>query len=320
MQLTYSTPSQTFLYTQNTILPYALWFYRLLIEDNRMFKISVFTVMIPDLLPEAAALALQANGYDGVEWRVHNGPVDADKPPAFWANNYCTLPLSREGAQRGKAAAAEAGLAMPGLGTYIDVGDMDSVEQAIEFATITGAHNIRVNPGRWPDPDGLSYAESYDRARAFLSDCEELAKRAGKRIIIEMHHGTIVCSASLSHRLVSHFDPQYIGVLHDAGNCVHEGYEDYDMGIQLLGPYLAHVHIKNARYAPPADGKGVWKAQWSALDDGVVNWENLFGALKKANYDGWLGLEDFSGTYPTQEALPQDIKFLREQIARVYGE
>ena len=284
-----------------------------------MFKISVFTVMIPDLTPEAGAQALKEHGYAGVEWRVHNGPVDTNKAPAFWANNFCTLPLTPEGPRRGKAAADAAGLEMPGLGTYIDVGEMEAVEQALEFAKITGAHNVRVNPGRWPDPDGLSYAESYERAKAFLANCEALAKRAGKRIIAEMHHGTITCSASLSHRLVSHFNPDYIGVLHDAGNCVHEGFEDYDLGIQLLGPYLAHVHIKNAKYAAPAGGSDVWVAKWSALDDGVVNWDNLFGALKKANYSGWLGVEDFSATYPTAEALPNDMAFLKTAIERVYG-
>jgi sugar phosphate isomerase/epimerase len=284
-----------------------------------MFKISVFTVMIPDLTPEAGAMALKEHGYAGVEWRVHNAPVDTSKAPAFWANNYCTLPLTPEGAQQGKAAADAAGLEMPGLGTYIDAGDMESVEQAVEFARITGAHNIRVNPGRWPDPDGLSYADSFKRAQTFMANCQAQAKRAGKRIIVEMHHGTIVCSASLSHRLVSLYDPEYIGVLHDAGNCVHEGFENYDMGIQLLGPYLAHVHIKNAKYAPPASETGIWTATWSALDDGVVNWDDLFGALKKANYTGWLGVEDFSGTYPTAEALPNDIAFLQSAIERIYG-
>jgi sugar phosphate isomerase/epimerase len=284
-----------------------------------MFKISVFTVMIPDLTPEAGAQALKEHGYAGVEWRVHDGPVDTSQEPAFWANNYCTLPLTPDGARRAKAAADAAGLEMPGLGTYINVGDVTEVEKGLEFAQITGAHNVRVNPGRWPDPDGLSYAASFDRAKKFLADCQALAKQAGKRIIVEMHHGTITCSAGLAHRLVSNFDPQYIGVLHDAGNCVHEGYENYDMGIQLLGPYLAHVHIKNARYYPPEGGSGVWKARWSALEDGVVDWDELFGALKNAQYAGWLGVEDFSATYPTSEVLPHDIQFLQDAIARVYG-
>jgi sugar phosphate isomerase/epimerase len=283
-----------------------------------MFKISVFTVMIPDLTPEQAGQALRQHGYDGVEWRVATPNFSTSQPPSFWANNFCTLAPTVEEAHRAKAIADAHNLGVPGLGTYIDVGNVAAVEQAMIFAQITGARNVRVNPGRWPDPDGLSYADSFDRAKRFLADCEALGKRTGVRTIIEMHHGTIVCSAGLSHRLVAAFDPDYIGVLHDAGNCVHEGFENYDMGIQLLGPYLAHVHIKNAAYDRPASG-GVWTSRWAPLEDGVVNWDNLFGALKKANYQGWLGIEDFSAVRPTAEALPYNLQFLKNAIDRVYN-
>jgi sugar phosphate isomerase/epimerase len=253
-----------------------------------------------------------------VEWRVKDGPIDRNQAPAFWANNYCTLPLSDEGGQRAKAAAEAAGLAIPGLGTYIDVGNVESVEKAMSFARICGARNTRVHPGGWPDPQGLSFADSFERARKFLRDCEALSKQYGVRAVIEMHHRTIACSASLCRRLVEGFDPEHIGVIHDAGNGVYEGFEDYDMAFQILGPYLTHVHVKNGKYAD--NGHGLWEATWAALDNGVVNWTNLFGALKKNHYSGWLGLEDFSGTYPTHEALPNDLKFLKETIARVQGE
>ena len=284
-----------------------------------MLKISVFTVMIPDLTPEDGGKALKANGYDGVEWRVTAPKMDKSKTPEFWSNNWCTLDLTPDEARRARAIAEANGLTIPGVGTYIEVGDVAAAEQAMEFAQICGARNVRVNPGRWPDPDGLSYADSYARARKFLGDCEALSKRYGVRAMIEIHHGTIVCSAALAHRLVDGFDPDHIGVLHDAGNMVHEGFENYDMGIQLLGPYLAHVHVKNGAYEQPAGG-GVWQSRWSPLEDGVVNWDNLFAALKKANYQGWLGVEDFSNVRPTSEALAFNLKFLKEAVARAYGE
>jgi sugar phosphate isomerase/epimerase len=273
--------------------------------------------MIPDLTPEDAAQAMKQHGYAGAEWRVKDGEYDESQAPAFWSNNRCTLPLSDEGARRAKAAADSAGLETPGLGTYIDVGDLESVEKGLSFAKICGARNVRVNPGRWPDPEGLSFAKSFARGRKFLTECEALAKTAGKRVIIEMHHGTIVTSATLCRKMVEGFDPDYIGVLHDAGNGVYEGFENYDLALQELGPYLAHVHVKNARYV--SDGKGLWSATWAPLEDGVVNWTDLFTALKKFNYDGWLGLEDFSGAYPTAEALPHDIAFLTEQYNKVHG-
>jgi sugar phosphate isomerase/epimerase len=94
---------------------------------------------------------------------------------------------------------------------------------------------------------------------------------------------------------------------------VYEGYEDYRLGVEVLGPYLAHVHIKNAVYQR-AVGEKVWRATWSPLEEGVVDWEALFDALRMVNYDGWLGLEDFSRARPTHEALRHNIAFLRQFV------
>jgi len=45
---------------------------------------------------------------------------------------------------------------------------------------------------------------------------------------------------------VSDFDLRYIGIIYDLGNMVHEGYENYKLGLELLGDYLSYVHVKNA--------------------------------------------------------------------------
>lgn len=287
-----------------------------------MFNISVFTVMLPELTPEAGAQALQRHGYAGVEWRVVDDANAQAAParPAFWDSNRCTLPLSEEGAIQARDLAAAHDLAIPGLGTYINVGDLELTERAMRFAQTCGARNVRVNPGRWPDPDGLSYADSFARATRFLEGCQELARQHNVRAIVELHHRTITCSAALAHRLVNPYDPDFIGVLHDAGNMVHEGYEQYDLGLQLLGPYLAHVHVKNARHYPPDAGAGLWQTDWAPLEDGAVDWVALFAALKKANYSGWLGIEDFSDARPAEEALPYNLQFLNAAIARAFDQ
>ena len=281
-----------------------------------MLKLSVFTVMLPDLTPEEAGVAIKEAGYDGIEWRVTTPRIDTGAAPSFWMNNFCTLDVTEADAKRARQIGDDNGLALPGLGTYINVGDVELTERAMNFARICGAPQVRINPGRWPEP-GISYAESFDRARRYLAECQQLARRYSIRAIVEIHHGTLTPSAALAHRLVSEFDPQYIGVLYDSGNMVFEGYEHYDMGLQLLGPYLSHVHVKNAAYSGP-DTDGVWRANWAPLAEGVVDWAAFFGALKKNGYDGWVGLEDFSGTYPSREALAQDMALLKAQIEKAY--
>lgn len=274
-------------------------------------KVGVFTVMLPDLTPEEAARALGEAGYDGVEWRVKaTHQEQRGDAPSFWGNNLCTFEPTEEEAERARTLAASAGLDIPNLGSYIGVGDVEATEAAMRFAKRAGSPQLRVSAGA---PEG-GYAESFARARGFLAEVEGLAKRYGVRALIEVHHRTICPSASLTHRLVSHFDPEAIGVIYDPGNMAFEGYEDYCVGLELLGPYLAHVHLKNTRYDRPQGG-GVWQAGWAPLEDGVVNFPQLFAALRRVGYDGWLSVEDFSAARSSREALVHNLAFIRTHLA-----
>jgi sugar phosphate isomerase/epimerase len=271
----------------------------------------VFTVMLPDMLPEEAAQAMKAAGYAGVEWRVKSTPESVRaEAPSFWGNNLCTFAPTTAAAEQARDIAQANGLAIPGLGTYIDVGDVAAVEQAMALARICGAGQVRVGAGHWP-AEG-SYAASFTRARTFLGETQALAKQYGVKAVIEIHHRTIVPSATLAHRLVSGLDPDYVGVIHDAGNMVYEGFEEYRLGLELLGPYLAHVHLKNAAWQRPVAG-GIWRATWTPFEDGVVDWPALFAALRAVGYEGWLGIEDFSQAWPSGEALVFNYQFVRSQ-------
>lgn len=283
-----------------------------------MLKLCVFTVMLPDLTPEDAARELHEAGYDGVEWRVTTTPENRrSEAPSFWGNNYCTFAPTQEDAQRAGQIAQANGLAIPGLGTYINVGDLAATENAMQFAQTCGAKQIRVSAGSWPQ-EGRKYAGVFAAARDFLDGAQALAKKYGVKALVEIHHNTIIPSAALTFRLVDGFDPAHIGVIHDAGNMVHEGYEEYRMGLELLGAYVTHVHVKNGAWKRPENG-GVWKSQWAPLDDGTVNFDALFTALKSVGYDGWIGVEDFSSARPSKEALRWNLTFLKDIIGRTYN-
>ena len=272
-------------------------------------KFGVFTVMLPDLTPDEAVQALADTGYDGVEWRVVRVPDTVrDQAPSFWGNNFCTLAPTIQEGERARSLAAQTGLAIPNLGTYINVGDLPAVEEAMAFARAAGAPSIRVGVGRTGGDE--SYGTLYEETVAFLGNVESLARANGIKAMVEMHHGTITASAAGARRVVEHFDPDLIGVIHDCGNMVHEGFENYRMGLELLGPYLGHVHVKNAAYSRPNEG-GVWRSHWAPLQDGVVDFPALFAALRVINYDGWIVVEDFSQAFDTRTALRENIQFLR---------
>jgi sugar phosphate isomerase/epimerase len=277
-------------------------------------KVGVFTVCLPDLTPEEAVREIAAAGYEGVEWRVARVPEEVrGQEPSFWGNNLCTLEPTREEVRRARSLCEGAGLEVAGLGTYIGVGDLDAVNVAMNFARMAGAPQIRVGSGSL---EGATYAQRFEEARRFLMGVEELAGQHGVKALVEIHHDTICPSASLAHRLVSGSDSDAIGVTFDPGNMALEGFEDYRIGTELLGPYLAHVHLKNAALDRPENG-GAWRPRWAPLEDGVVDFERLFEALRVAGYEGWLMIEDFSAARPTREALRHNLGFIRDLVDHV---
>ena len=86
------------------------------------------------------------------------------------------------------------------------------------------------------------------------------------------------------------------------------------MGIELLGPYLAHVHLKNSQWAvrgKRASGEAIWKAEAAAIDQGIIDMRCFMDALRAAEYDGYCSFEDFSETGTTLAKLDYNLRYIR---------
>ncbi|MEM8530394.1 MAG: sugar phosphate isomerase/epimerase family protein [Chloroflexota bacterium] len=277
-------------------------------------KFAIFTVGLPEFSPEEALTQMRALGYHGIEWRVVDQQPSPDGTPGFWAGNKCTWPLSTfvQDAPQIRSLTEEAGLEMPSVGTYVTCENLAAVEQAMRGVARLGAPQLRVNV---PKYDGSkSYTYMRDRSLAQYRDVIELAKQYGVRALIEIHMDNLTPSASAAAAFLSNFDPRYVGVIHDAGNMVYEGYEQYRLGLEVLGPYLAHVHLKNAQWKPigtRADGSVEWKASWAPISRGIVDMNALFQALRVVNYDGWVSFEDFSTDHPLRERIRDNLDYIK---------
>lgn len=276
-------------------------------------KYSVFSVMLPEYnVPETIDL-LQKCGYDGVEWRFAEiNPSFNDEAPSYWRNNRSTIHVdsTAQELQEIRRSMNEAGLEIPNLACYMKFADIGSLERDLQAAQLLGAPSLRI---RSPYYDRkTNYHELFTEARQYLTDFQRLSQSYGIKGVIELHPGNITPSASAAYRLVEGFDPDCIGVIYDPGNMVDEGYENYRMGLEMLGPYLAHVHVKNTGWVYKKQDEGSpWKSSYWEMSDGIVDWKQVISDLKSVGYDGWLSFEDFSRSNTMEEMLKNNLSYMK---------
>ena len=241
-------------------------------------------------------------------------------PPGFWAGNRATWPLTglEDSLDEIARITRDAGLQLSGIGGYAKAADRENVLRMLSATAILGARQVRVT---MPSSEGADYREVFARTRDDLAWAVDRARELGVKVLVELHHGTITPSASAALRLVDGLDPAHVGVIHDLGNLVIEGQEDALAGFQLLGDYLAHVHVKNVAWRPTGevgfDGDVDWAEDWATLRGGQASVVSYFEALAEHGYDGWVTLEDFSTELPLEERIADDLAYLRAALAYV---
>ena len=276
-------------------------------------KYAVFTVSMPDYTPEKAAEKIKAVGYDGVEWRVQDDAPKTDGR-SFWQGNKATLPLTgfEADAPKWKKMTEDAGLEMPGIATYVKCHEPEKAEGAIKGAAALGAPALRIQV---PNYDGTeSYAKLWDASRKQYETIVQMAATNGVKALVELHHRTIVASANAARRFLEGFDPAHVGAIHDAGNMVIEGWEHPRAAFEALGPYLAHVHMKNARWVPGEtlpDGTVEWTSSFCPIPEGIASVRTVMRSLKQVGYDGWITFEDFSTDRSVEENLENNLAYIK---------
>ena len=282
-------------------------------------KISVFTVCMPEYTPEEGVKLLAELGFDGVEWRVTTPPAPGEPLVNFWKGNRCTLAPDTlpERADEVTAWCRRAGLAMPCLASYLGYGDVALVERVMQAAARMHAPLVRVGVAQY---DGkTNYHRLLDEAVEGWRPIVALGRKHGVKPVAEIHMGTILPSAAAARRFIEHFRPEEAGLIHDAGNMVYEGFENLQMGAEMLGPYLAHVHVKNAAWAIQSgdpDGNLRWSCDAATLRRGRIDWRDALQALRATGYDGWISLEDFT-TGETRGKLYDDRAYLRQTLKQI---
>ena len=290
-------------------------------------KYGVFTVVMPEYTPEEGIRLLKELGYDGVEWRVTEVPKEAPRnvPYAqrYWGDNKCTIDVNtvEQQAEYLKQLGEKYGIECFALASYLRPSDTERIESVMRAAKILGAPKIRIfQEGYNSGDDQMNYRLALAKCRMELQALEPMCRKYGVKMILEMHHNTLVSSPSAAYNVLCGLDPDCFGINIDPGNMVYEGFENYQKAFELLGAFIDHVHVKNAiRKENGRDefGSKVFSNVWAPLWDGSADLRELFRVLKKFGYNGTVSVEDFTDEQPTREKLASDLAYIKKLAASV---
>jgi len=274
--------------------------------------------MLPQYDMEETAALLSSLGYDGAEWRVRRIPEGArGQPFTPWGNvkNDYTPEMFAENPEKLVDVSKRFKIAIAGIASNAPANNLKDVELLARGAAGSKAPFIRIVAPRNYDRTA-NYNELFSEATEAFSKALDVTRSYGVRILIEMHVGTIFVSSGLAHRFVSQFEPSEIGVIYDLANIIQEGYENPRMALELLGPYVGHVHLGGSAPKPgprQADGTIRWHWEGTPLAEGLLDVKQAIQDLKAVGYDKFISVEDFRDL-PAEKKLKEELTFLRSAI------
>ena len=284
-------------------------------------KICLTTACSPWLPFSELIPTLAAAGFDGVEIAYTKKNWDPEQEPNNWNNNAAVLdweqPLDDQLAEAEsiRALCAEHKIEPVCLGSYALSNERDRQNEAFAVAEALGGSKIRARvPWYW---EGCVYSDLLAATRDDYEWLESKGKETGIQSLIEVHNNSICATASGTMRVLEGRDPQFVGAIYDPGNFSMEGMENIRMGVDMLGPYLHHVHVKNSGMAmtPETNNQGIRiEGTFGRLADGVVDWSFVISVLRAYGYAGWLSIENFSETERGPARLQDDLQALQHYV------
>ena len=145
---------------------------------------------------------------------------------------------------------------------------------------------------------------------------------------MHVHSGDILSNGGpATYLILKDFDPAEVGAYADSMHMVAEGgVSGWQMGLDLLAPWIALVGIKNFRFVEDgrdAKGQQRFRAQKTPLADGQAPVPEFMAHLKLLKYDGIVSLHsEYKGrgsfrTLTTPELLRQsaeDLQYLKSLL------
>lgn len=156
----------------------------------------------------------------------------------------------------------------------------NGVERALEYAVALESDFIHVMAGI--RPGDVSRDRAFARLVSNIAWAAERAKGTGVRLVLEAQNkrdapGFILDTQAHAAAIVEAIDADNVGLLFDLYHAqIDEG--DLVNTLEHLLPQVFHVQIAD----PPSRNEP---------GTGEISWPAIFGTLRSAGYDGWIGCE-----------------------------
>lgn len=269
-------------------------------------KLAFSTLGCPSWELEQVAQAAAEYGYAGFELRALGGGLDLLARPEFRPGEV----------ERTREWLARQGLEVCCVDTSCtfdsaeDAERRRQVETAVrhcDLAAALGAPLVRVFPDKVPA--GSTREETRDRISESLRELARAAPRA-VRVGLETHGD--FASGPATADIIGRADHPNLCVIWDAANTFASG-EAVDVTARAVAPYLAHVHLRDARPM----GKEHWTPVLAGR--GLVPFGEVVAALEGLDYRGYVSFEFEKYWHPEIEepevSLPDFAAALRGLLA-----
>jgi sugar phosphate isomerase/epimerase len=273
----------------------------------------LFTDNLSDLGIADACDAAKRAGFDGLDLTVRPG-------------GHVLPEAASTGLVEAKRAADAAGLALPMISTAVTDDDSPHAEAIFAAAAHDGIRLLKL--GYWEYRPFGTLAAQLDEARSKLRRLAALGRKYRVLPCVHCHSGRFLAAGGpLLYLILKGFEPGEVGAYVDPMHMAIEGGRaGWEMGLDLVAPWLALVGIKNFRWLPgdrDAHGQQRWRWEYCPLADGQAPLPEFVAYLGRLKYDGVVSLHsEYKGEtsfrrLSTPELLDQsaaDLRYLRSLI------
>jgi len=276
-------------------------------------QILMFTKMLKNighLSLEKAGDYIAEMGFDGADLTVRPG-------------GYVAPEKASEGLPKAISILKTRGLGVPMITTSITDAKKGYAEDVFKAASKCEVRYIKL--GYWTYKGFGNLRKQLEKMRKDLDGLYALSRKYSVTATIHTHAGAFLSAdPGLVFLILREYDPEWLGAYVDPGHMFTEiGPSGWEIGMDLLAPYIRLVAVKNYRWIRVTDeqtGEKRWKVQMMPLREEIVPWSMVFKCLKIINFDGCVSLHSEYEELSLEELIRQtreDLDYIKNVLKEI---